>query len=103
LPVVALPVVARPLGAAPLPEEVPGTADVAEADDGTPAMALAIAPDRAPASAFSSSVRAADTGSVADCFAAGAPESSVLAVELPLAGAAPPSVVLGGAGAAASD
>jgi hypothetical protein len=88
----ALPLAAEPLWAGVLPEDVAEAADVAVPDDGTPIAALAIAP----AKAFSSSVRAADTGSVAECFDPGSLGSSVLAVVLPLA----PAVLVGAASAA---
>ena len=113
-----LPAAAEAFCAEAFPEEVVAAAevasdvalDVAETEGGTPLAALpmapaiapAIAPENAPAKAFSSSVMAADTGSVAECFAAGSlGDSSVLAVVLPLAVAVPAGVV--SAGAAASD
>jgi len=87
-----------PLAALPMaPAIAPATAPAI-----APATAPAIAPESAPAKAFSSSVMAADTGSVAECFAAGSlGGSSVLPVVLPLAVAVPVGVV--SAGAAASD
>src|SRR6185437_8950875 len=91
-----LPVAAEALCAEAFPGEVIAAAevasdvapDVAETEGGTPLAALpmapAIAPESAPAKAFSSSVMAADTGSVAECFAAGSlGGSSVLPVVLP--------------------
>ena len=99
---VALPVAARPLCAVALPEDDARPVEVAGIDNGTPAAAPAIEPDSAPASAFSSSVRAADTGSVAECFAVGSPVPSVLAGALPFAAAASVAAALA-AGAAASD
>jgi len=102
---VALLAAPKPLCAEAVPEDAAGAADVAGVDDGTaaaPAIAPAMAPDSAPASAFSSSVRAADTGSVAEGFAADSFGSPVLAVVPPTAVALSADAALA-AGAAASD
>lgn len=97
---VALPVAERPLCAGALPDVVADVADAGAMDDGI--AAPAIAPDSAPASAFSSSVRAADTGSVAECFEVGSLGGSVPVAALPFAVEASAGV-LPAAGVAASD
>lgn len=108
LPPTALLVAEGLFWAAALPEAVAEVTDPAVGGDGTaapaiePAVAPAMAPEREPARAFSSIVIAADTGSVAECFAEGSPGSSVLAVAPGLAVAVSPGVGAA-AGAAASD